>query len=300
MGVSHFLFVDESGYDSGPSPYGVLGGFAIADRDVWNLINAIQDAEIQHFGTRYSAGHGELKAKKLVSAQVFRQASLADPIAQPERAHLARRCLDQGAGASRQSIAALAQAKLHYVEHILDICARFRCRAFASIVDKNSPTPAENHLRKDYAYLFERFFYFLEDLGPDAFGVAVFDELEKVQSHLLVGQMDSYFKRTMRGRQRAGRILPEPLFVHSDLTTGVQIADLIAYILSWGMRFRAMTRPARVELASYAAQVCQLRYRAVREVAGNPQFTIWSFAFITDLRSQLERDIEDIGEDQEH
>ena len=96
----------------------------------------------------------------------------------------------------------------------------------------------------------------------------------------------------MRGRQRAGRILPEPLFVHSDLTTGVQIADLIAYILSWGMRFRAMTRPARVELASYAAQVCQLRYRTVREVAGNPQFTIWSFAFTTDLRSQVERDVD--------
>lgn len=293
------MFVDESGYDSGPSPYGVLGGFAIADRDAWNLINALQDAEIRHFGTRYSAGHGELKAKKLISAQVFRQASLADPIALPERAEQARRCLEQGAGASLRSIAALAQAKLSYVEQVLDICARFRCRAFASIVDKDSPSPAANHLRKDYAYLFERFFYFLEDLGPDAFGVAVFDELEKVQSHILVGQMDSYFKRTTRGRQRAGRILPEPLFVHSDLTTGVQIADLIAYILSWGMRFRAMTKPARAELAGYADQVCQLRYRAVREVAGNPQFTIWSFAFITDLRSHLERDIEDIGDDQE-
>ena len=45
----------------------------------------------------------------------------------------------------------------------------------------------------------ERFFYYLEDLGPGAFGIAVFDELEKVQSHLLVGQMDSYFKRTSQG-----------------------------------------------------------------------------------------------------
>jgi hypothetical protein len=109
IAVAHFLFVDESGYDSGASPYGVLGGFAIADRDVWNLIKAIQDAELLHFGIRYSAGHGELKAKKLVSAQVFRQASLAQPIPQPERTALARRCLDQGAGASRRSIAALAR-----------------------------------------------------------------------------------------------------------------------------------------------------------------------------------------------
>ena len=134
--MAHFLFVDESGYDAGPSPYGVLGGFAIEDRDVWNLIRAIQDAEILHFGVRYSAGHRELKAKRLISTQEFRQASLAGQIAQPERAELARRCLESGAGASRQCIAALAQAKLSYVEAVLDICARFRCRAFASVVDR--------------------------------------------------------------------------------------------------------------------------------------------------------------------
>ena len=104
--------------------------------------------------------------------------------------------------------------------------------------------------------------------------------------------MDSYFKRTTRGRQRAGRILPEPLFVHSDLTTGVQLADLVAYILSWGWRLRSMTRPSRPELEGLVTQICQLRRRAIREVDGNPQFTIWSFAFITDLRPQGERDVE--------
>jgi hypothetical protein len=290
--VAHFLFIDESGYDSGPSPYGVLGGIAIEDRDVWNLIQAMHEAELRQFGTRYSAGRDELKAKKLISAQVFRQAALVPPIPSQERTALARQCLECGQGARMQAIAALAQAKLEYVKEVLEICARFRGRAFASIVDKDSPKPASDHLRKDYAYLFERFFYFLEDVGPNAFGVAVFDELDKVQSHLLVGQMDSYFKRTLRGRQRAGRVLPEPFFVHSDLTTGVQIADLVAYILSWGLRLRSMTKPARPELGGYAAQVSQLRHRTVREVAGNPQFTIWSFSYITDLRSQLERDLE--------
>ena len=72
---------------------------------------------------------------------------------------------------------------------------------------------------------FERFFYYLEDVGPTAYGIVVFDELDKVQSHLLVGQMDRYFKLTIRGRHRSGQILAEPLFVHSDLTTGVQLAD---------------------------------------------------------------------------
>ncbi|MGA2118216.1 MAG: DUF3800 domain-containing protein [Bryobacteraceae bacterium] len=178
------------------------------------------------------------------------------------------------------------------MREVLEICSRFRCRAFASVIDKDFASPGTDHLRKDYAYLFERFFYFLEDLGPNTFGVAVFDELEKAQSHVLVSQMDSYFKRTIKGRQRAGRILPEPLFVHSDLTTGVPLADLLAYILSWGWRLRSMTRPARRGLAGFVAQVCQLRHRAVREVDGNPQFAIWSFAFITDLRPQAERGTE--------
>jgi hypothetical protein len=290
--MAYFLFIDESGFDRGPSPYGVLGGIAIEDRDVWNLIRAMQEAELRHFGTRYSVGHRELKAKKLISPQVFRQASLAPQLGGPAQVELAREYLEHGAGASMQAVCALAKAKLEYVGSVLEICARFRCRAFASIVDKDSPSPGSDHLRKDYAYLFERFFYYLEDVGASAFGVVVFDELEKVQSHLLISQMDSYFKKTVRGRQRAGRILPEPLFVHSDLTTGVQVADLVAYVVSWGVRFGGMVRPARRELSVYVSQLRQLRHRSIRDVRGNPEFVVWSLALITDLRPQSERDVE--------
>jgi hypothetical protein len=65
-----------------------------------------------------------------------------------------------------RQLTALAQAKIAYVAELMDICSRFRCKAFASVVSKVSPMPAPDHLRKDYAYLFERFFYYLEDLGP--------------------------------------------------------------------------------------------------------------------------------------
>ena len=92
------------------------------------------------------------------------------------------------------------------------------------------------------------------------------------------------------GRLRASRIIPEPFFVHSDLTTGVQIADLFAYVISWGFRMPRMTKPAREELAPFAKQIARLRYRAVRERFGNPEFEIWSFALIADLRTQAERD----------
>jgi hypothetical protein len=145
-------------------------------------------------------------------------------------------------------------------------------------------------LRKDYAYLFERFFYFLEDNQRSEQGIIVFDELEKSMSHLLVEQCHRYFKETAIGRARANLIIPEPFFVHSDLTTGIQIADLAAYCISWGFRMSAMKKPARPELAEYARQIASLRHRAIRDRRGNPNFEIWSIAHVSDLRTSVERE----------
>jgi len=301
--LAHFLFVDESGYDAGESPYGVLAGVGVEDRDLWNLVKDIRVAERAHFGgVQYSGGGRELKAKKLLKRKVFRQAAALDPLPPEERAALARECLEQGDRVGARQITALAQAKIAYVMELLDICARFRCKAFASVVSKTSPPARPDRLRKDYAYLFERFFYYLEDSGPAAYGIIVFDELEKVQSHILVDQMDQYFKLTVRGRHRSSQILPEPLFVHSDLTTGVQLADLVAYTISWGVRFGGMDAPVREELGALARRVVQLRHRSIREVDQNPNFVVWSLAYIRDLRSREERDTnggeEPLGEDE--
>ena len=51
-----------------------------------------------------------------------------------------------------------------------------------------------------------------------------------------------------------------------------------------------MIKPAREELSPFADRIAGLRYRAVRERLGNAQFEIWSFARITDLRTQAERE----------
>jgi hypothetical protein len=68
------------------------------------------------------------------------------------------------------------------------------------------------------------------------------------------------------------------------------LADLIAYIVSWGVRFPGMDLPARDELNALAQRVLQLRHRSVREVDGNQNFVVWSFAYIRDLRSREERE----------
>lgn len=89
--------------------------------------------------------------------------------------------------------------------------------------------------------------------------------------------------KTAKGRMRSSNIIPEPFFVHSDLTTAIQIADLVAYITSWGVKVGSMPEPARPELQQLADQVCQLRYRATREINGQENFSVWSFAIIDDL-----------------
>lgn len=286
--MAYFLFIDESGQDHQNSPYEVLAGVAVEDRDLWDLVRDLQAAEVRLFGKRYTENSGELKGKKLLKRKVYRHADQMAPIPDGERISLARRCLENGPGVGFREITALAQAKLAYVSEALNICAAHRCKVFASIVNKDAPQSSTDFLRKDYAFLFERFFYFLEDNAPGHSGIVVFDELEKSRSHILVAQMDHYFKETLKGRARSGRIIPEPFFVHSDLTSGIQIADLIAYIISWGFRTGSMTEPRRDELSALVDQVCQMRNRAIREVGDNPEFVIWSIAVINDLRGRGE------------
>ena len=122
--MAHFLFVDESGYDAGVSPYGVLAGVGVEDRDLWSLVKDIRVAELSYFGgIPYSGGERELKAKKLLKRKVFRQAAALASLPPDERAVLARQCLEQGDRAGARQITALAQAKIAYVMELMDLCA---------------------------------------------------------------------------------------------------------------------------------------------------------------------------------
>jgi hypothetical protein len=286
--MAWFLFIDESGHDRKLAPYEVLAGMAVQDHELWSLMKALHEAELRRFGRRYSAGADELKGKKILKAKVFHHLQLNTPVTPEEMPVLAKSALDDGANASVREWKALAMAKTAYVRDVFSLCARFGCKVFASVVELDAPRTTSGGLRKDYGYLFERFFYFLEDNSPREHGIIVFDELEKAQSHLLIGQCHTYFKDTAIGRHRASLIVPEPFFVHSDLTTGIQLADLAAYVISWGFRTPQMKKPPRPELAPFSQQVADLRYRASRERDGGT-FDVWSIAHITDLRTVMER-----------
>lgn len=281
--MAYFLFIDESGQDHRASPYEVLAGVAIHDTRLWDFIQAIQQAEVDFFGTRVTLGLSELKARALLSKKTFQLAAQLPPIPHSERRKLAEQILTDGTNPTKENLTALGQAKFAFTGRVLDLCTEFELRAFASIIDPHATRPPPNMLRKDYAFLFERFFYFVEDRLDHERGVIVFDEVAKSGAHLLVNQMAEYFQKTSRGKTRANRIVPEPFFVHSDLTSCVQVADLVAYIISWAVRFGPLTAPVRPELDPLAQKVKDLRYRAERDVPGYDIFEIWSFKEILDL-----------------
>lgn len=296
--MAHLLFLDESGQDHRESPYEVLGGIAVEDNRIWPLTRDIHEAEEAHFGRRVSRDEMELKAKKVLKRKTFRLAEQMPPFPAEERRRLALEALLEGIAAreggrparhTKAQLTALAQAKIAFCRTVFELCATHQARAFAAIVAPTSPRPSGRGLRKDYAYLFERFFLLLRDGPPYGHGLVVFDELEKSQSHILVGQMAEYFLKTNTGRMRASRILPEPLFVHSDLTTLIQVADLLVYVVSWAVRIKGMASPARPELEDLAEVVRDLRYRTFVENDG-AEFERWSFVYLDDLRPRSEKE----------
>lgn len=275
--MAHFLFIDESGHDHRCSPYEVLAGIAVEDRDLWNLIRSIHSLEIEVFGTEYRLYHDELKAKKLLNTKTFKKAASMPLIPPDECKFLASSCIKDGASASWRSVVALSQAKLEYARKVLELCVSFRVKLFSSILVTPLAKAVNNDLlRKDYVLMFDRFYLFLDSMFAPGMGCIVFDELEKTQSRILSRQMERYFKNHAVGRAQSSLVIPEPFFVHSDLTTGIQLADLVAYLVSWGLRFGPLTNPARPELAPYIEILKLMRHRIVNKGEDGSEKELWS------------------------
>jgi len=293
------LFVDESGHDHRESPYEILAGVAIREQDLWNLILAIQGLEVEIFGLHLSNVEVEIKGKKLLKHKIFRLAAQMPEIDRGERRGLCAEFLQKGhrelrgglpETRSRKEITAYGQSVLDFVRRVFGLGARYRVKVFASIVEPTAPRLAANFLRKDYSYLLERFFYYLEDTGANEMGIVVFDELEKAQCRILINQMEHYFATTGRGYIRSARIIPEPFFVHSDLTTAIQLVDIVAYSLNWGLRLNRMTKSTRPEMEEFAQYAFDLKYAGKRVVDVDEQpRSIYGITYIDDLRPRNEK-----------
>lgn len=239
--MSWLLFIDESGHDHKHVPLEVRGGVAIHASKLWSFIQGWQRLERDCFGVVLSEFGKEAKGQKLLDRDRFRWANQGERQEDDLRRKNVRRFLSAGAAGSppkRDDFTAYGQACLEMARGVFDLLQSHEARLFASAIQRGQQPPLDytrsDYLRKDHVYLFERFYYFLEEKQDH--GLVVMDQSEKTLDRRFISCMEAYFTRTSVGRNRSYWIVPAPLFVSSDITYAVQAADICLYAINWGFR----------------------------------------------------------------
>ena len=146
-------------------------------------------------------------------------------------------------------------------------------------------------------------FLFIDESGHDRLaspyevlaGVAIRDQvLRELIARLHDAEVASFGRRYSDGHRelKGAVLLKRKVFRHRALSAELDLADLPSLAraaLDDGARANA--RMLLIDqMHRYFEETAVGRHRAVRERFGNPEFKIWSFAHIADLRTQAERD----------
>ncbi len=288
--MSFLLFLDESGHDHRNLPYEIHGGIAIHAEKLWAFIQAIRDLEQSCFGDALHTYGSEIKGEKLLNKKRFKwaaQSPLMEPVARRKAALRFLNDNAQGQTPHRDSFTAYGQSSIEMVHGIFRLLIGHDARVFAVAIPRGIQKPAnftaQDFLRKDIVFLFERYFQLLDQM--DDTGLLVMDQTDKSLDRKFVRHVENYFNKTQTGRWRASRIIPSPLFVSSDMTYPVQVADVCIYCVNWAFRIpaRGMDAPVRQEIADqFAGYLGTLQHRAVLELNSGEKITAFSIAYVPD------------------
>lgn len=240
--MTWLFFMDESGHDHKQMPLEVRGGVALHVSKIWDFVRAWQRLELEAFGASLvDFKKKEVKGSTLIDKDRYRWSTQGGWLSGNERRKHARAFLSRGIQKQTPSsteFLAYGQACLEMARGIFELLLSHEARLFAAAIPRGAEPPANfqqpDYLRKDHVFLFERFFYFLE--AQKAHGLLVMDESDKVNDKRFVARSERYFTNTSIGRQRTAWIVPSPLFVSSDMSVGVQAADLCLYAINLGFR----------------------------------------------------------------
>lgn len=239
--VSFLLFIDESGHDHKTMPYEVRGGVAIAVHRFWKFQQDWNRLERACFGAQLSQYGKEIKGSTLLDKKRFRFASQLPDMSDRDRQREARAFLEAGItkrSPTREEFAAYGQACLKFADGVFTLLKRHDAKLFATMIPRGVRKPkladGPTLMRKDLTFLLERYYYFVRSCESN--GILVMDETDKTDDKRFIRSMTNYFSRTFKGRERAERILPVPFFVASDMSVGIQAADLLLYCTSLGFR----------------------------------------------------------------
>jgi hypothetical protein len=114
--------------------------------------------------------------------------------------------------------------------------------------------------------------------------------VDKAKAKHLIERMAAYFLGTQTGRFRSSLIVPAPFFVHSELTTGVFLADLAAYVLGWAWRLSGMRQPSRDELKPFAKKLHEMQFHGEKPKDDeNGCWPLHGIAYLDDLRGRQDK-----------
>ncbi|MCG8508876.1 MAG: DUF3800 domain-containing protein [Rhodospirillales bacterium] len=267
--MSWLLFMDESGHDHKNMPFEVRGGVAIHAGKVWPFVSDWHKSVKEAFGPQFSELRGEIKGNKLLDRKRIEWSNQMALLDASARHNAVNRFLTkklQRERPTRRDFTGYGQASRLMARYVFDILDRHGAVLFASLIPRGVRQPRNfkyaHYLRKDHVFLQERFFYFLE--AKQEHGLFVMDQTEKQNDKRFVKRLQDYYTKTQTGISRTQWVVPTPLFVDSEMSPGVQAADLCLYCINWGFRRSEWNfkGPMREEIhTEFGGRVGQLQFK---------------------------------------
>jgi hypothetical protein len=165
----------------------------------------------------------------------------------------------------------LARDIFRYIKTLGNTC-------FASVVfAKNEIDLAcanENQLERPFFFLFERINLFMKENYPEFKAKLVFDDRGIQINRSISKSVSNFFQKSSVGKT-LDSIVTTPLFAISTESVGIQLADMVAYIL--GSRFTGTTQ--KIEFFKKAKEI-EFKSRAAFDIGGGQQRSLFGFKVI--------------------
>lgn len=226
--MSWLLFIDESGQDHNHAPYEVRGGVAIHASKIEKTISDTSELLNDMFGD--GTKRNEIKGSTLLDKRNFDNLSRIDP--KLGFSEIKEYTIDfQNGIKTRNTFQSHAFTSIQTAKKSFEILRNNDAKLFASIVPRGSPKIAdENILRKDFVDLLTLFSQFLKEKSE--YGILIMDQVEQSHDKELINCIRSASNE--RPDYFSNNVVSTPLFVSSDMSQGIQLADLCLYAVNWG------------------------------------------------------------------
>jgi hypothetical protein len=249
----YLIYVDESGTKDPETTLTRADG-TTSEKDWLYVLVGVALLELNWFKFEYALN----RAKLDLLQSIYRVHNIALELADTEIKSRWIRIPQQ-----RQQHPFLSHLTANQIDQLVDLYYQqlpyHRMRVFAVVIDKRflrAFTTEEILHRKAYELLIERVEWFMKKEHSRHRAMMVVDNTSR-QMNRSLAMKHSYFQRegTSSG-SRIGHIIELPMFVESNLSNGVQLADLCAYNVYRAFKTRDIAYPyfARIEPQLYKAR----------------------------------------------